>query len=227
MEMKKIKPEVRYLHDMKKVLYDKEWAKNAPNFELYYIYRGLKTKNGIRYDITLIPARMLGEEFVKTKGHYHLGSYGELYKILAGESIFLIQKKGVKDVYFVKAKKGEYVLIPPQYGHTIINPSSKTESPSPEKGTKVKKSAKKSFSSFVSSLTRWTKSSSPLKIANWVSKDCQSDYKSIERKRGFCYYYTKSGWVKNKFYKQIPKLHFEKPLKERPKNLEFLKVEIA
>jgi len=178
MEMKKIKPAVRYLHDMKKVLYDKEWAKNAPNFELYYIYRGLKTKNGIRYDITLIPARMLGEEFVKTKGHYHFGSYGELYKILAGGSIFLIQKKGVKDVYFVKAKRGEYILIPPQYGHTIINPSLKT-----------------------------------LKIANWVSKDCQSDYKSIERKRGFCYYYTKSDWVKNKFYKQIPKLKFKRSLK--------------
>ena len=207
MEMKKIKPEVRYLHDIKKVLYDKEWAKNAPNFELYYIYRGLKTKNSIRYDITLIPARMLGEEFVKTKGHYHLGSYGELYKILASESIFLIQKKGVKDVYFVKAKKGEYILIPPQYGHTIINPSSKTEFPSPEKGTKVKKR---------------TKSSSPLKIANWVSKDCQSDYKSIERKRGFCYYYTLTGWIKNKNYKRIPKLKQKRPFKSFPKNLNFL-----
>lgn len=185
--MEKIKPEVRYLHDMKKVLYDKKWAKNAPNFELYYIYRGLKTKNGIRYDITLIPARMLGEEFVKTKGHYHFGSYGELYKVISGEGIFLIQKKKVKDVYFVKAKKGEYILIPPQYGHTIINPSPKT-----------------------------------LKIANWVSKDCQSDYKSIERKRGFCYYYTLTGWIKNKNYKRIPKLKQKRPFKSFPKNLNFL-----
>jgi glucose-6-phosphate isomerase len=205
--MKLENPEIRYLNDIKTVLYDKEWAKNAPNFELYYIYRGLKEKNGIRYDITVIPPKMLGKEFVKTKGHYHFGSYGELYKILAGESIFLIQKKGVKDVYFVKAKKGEYILISPQYGHTIINPSSKTESPPPEKGTKVKKR---------------TKSSSPLKIANWASKDCQSDYKSIERKRGFCYYYTKSGWVKNKAYKKIPKLRLKRPLKKFPKNLNFL-----
>lgn len=181
-------PEIRYLSDLIPVLFDREWAKTARNIPLYYIYRGLKTKNGIRYDVTLMPPKMLGEEFVKTKGHYHFGSYGELYKILAGESIFLIQKKEAKDVYFVRAKRGEYVLIPPHYGHTIINPSPKH----------------------------------PLKTANWVSKDCQSDYKSIERKRGFCYYYTKSGWVKNKFYKQIPKLKIKRSLKLSPKSLKFL-----
>jgi len=181
-------PEIRYLDDVIPVLFDRGWAKTARNIPLYYIYRGLKTKNGIRYDVTVIPPKMLGEEFVKTKGHYHFGSYGELYKILAGESIFLIQKKEAKDVYFVRAKRGEYILIPPHYGHTIINPSSKH----------------------------------PLKIANWVSKDCQSDYKSIERKRGFCYYYTKSGWVKNKFYKQIPKLKIKRPFKLFPKSLKFL-----
>jgi glucose-6-phosphate isomerase len=186
------KPEIRYLTDLIPVLFDRGWAKTARNIPLYYIYRGLKTKNGIRYDVTVIPPKMLGEEFVKTKGHYHFGSYGELYKILAGESIFLIQKKEAKDVYFVRAKRGEYILIPPHYGHTIINPSSKTES------------------------------SSTLKIANWVSKDCRSDYKSIERKRGFCYYYTKSGWVKNKFYKQIPKLKIKRFLKLSPKSLKFL-----
>ena len=172
-------PEIRYLSDLIPVLFDREWAKTARNIPLYYIYRGLKTKNDIRYDVTVIPPEMLGEEFVKTKGHYHLGSYGELYKILAGEGIFLIQKKKAKDVYFVRAKRGEYVLIPPHYGHTIINPSPKH----------------------------------PLKIANWVSKNCQPDYKSIERKRGFCYYYTKPGWVKNKSYQQIPKLKIKRSLK--------------
>ena len=206
--MKLKKPEIRFLYDLKSVVYDKKWLKSAQNAPLYYIYRGVKEKNNIRYDITIIPPRLLGKEFVKTKGHYHSGSYGELYKVISGEGIFLVQKKNIKDIYFVRAKRGEYILIPPYYGHTILNPSPKTEFPSLEKGTKVKKRTKSS--------------STTLKIANWVSKDMQSDYKSIERKRGFCYYYTVSGWLKNKVYKKIPKLRFKRPLKEMPKNLDFL-----
>jgi len=120
-------PQIRYLKEMKNVLYDREWAKKSPNLELYYIWRGLKQKNGIRYDITIIPPRMLGKEFVKTKGHEHFGNFGEIYQVLAGEGIFLVQKgkKKIEDVYYVRAKKGDYVLIPPHYGHTTINPSKK------------------------------------------------------------------------------------------------------
>jgi len=40
--------------------------------------------------------------------------------------------------------------------------------------------------------------------------------------QGACYFYTKSGWIKNKNYKFVPKIRFEKPLKEKPKNLDFL-----
>lgn len=196
------KPEIRYLNDMKKVLCDKSWAKTAPNFELYYIYRGVKPqrgrlatlrgkkKNGLRYDITIIPPKMLGKEFVKTKGHYHIGNYGELYKVLEGKGIFLLQKEKagkIEDVYYLRAKKGDYVLIPPQYGHTTINPSKKI-----------------------------------LKIANWISKKCCSDYQRIEEKEGFCYYYLKSGWKKNKNYQKVPKLKFKRPLKKFPSNLNFL-----
>jgi len=68
-----IEKEIRYLDDMKIVLYDKAWAKTAPNLEVYYMERGLEEKNGLRYDITTIPPKMLGKEFVKTKGHYHIG----------------------------------------------------------------------------------------------------------------------------------------------------------
>jgi glucose-6-phosphate isomerase len=65
--------EIRYLDDMRTVLYDKAWARTAPNFEVYYMERGLEEKDGLRYDITTIPPKMLGQEFVKTKGHYHIG----------------------------------------------------------------------------------------------------------------------------------------------------------
>jgi glucose-6-phosphate isomerase len=184
--MKSKKLQIRYLKELKKVIYDKKWFKNQKNFPLYYIWRGIK-ENEIRYDITIIPPRMLGKEFVKTKGHYHIGNFGELYKVLAGQAIFLIQKRNLKEVYFVKAKRGDFIKIPPGFGHTIINCSKKI-----------------------------------LKTGNWVSKNCQSDYQSIEKKKGFCYYFTISGWVKNKNYKIIPKLKEKKPLKVIPKNLRFL-----
>lgn len=185
--MKLKKPETRFLHELKNVIYDRKWLKSAKDQELYYMHRGVKTENDIRYDITVIPKGMLGEEFIKTKGHYHIGNYGELYKVLAGEVIFLIQKKDLKDAYYVKTKKGEYISIPPGYGHVAINPSYKT-----------------------------------LRLANWVSKDCKSDYESIEKKKGFCYYYTISGWLKNKSYKKIPTLKTRRPLKKMPGNLKFL-----
>lgn len=187
----KPKPDVRYLDDMREVLYDKEWAKTTSNFELYYMYRGIKEKDDLRYDITVIPPKMLGKEFVKTKGHEHRGHYQEVYIVLSGRAIYLMQKfeEGkIKDVFAVISKKGEVIIIPEGYGHVTINPSSKTE----------------------------------LKMANWLNKNCQSDYSLFEKMEGACYYYTKLGWIKNGKYGRIPKLRFERPLKSIPKNLDFL-----
>lgn len=120
-------PDIRYLRDIEKVIYDKEWLDDAPNEELYYMYRGIKEDGDLRYDITIIPAKMLGMEFNKTKGHYHPESYGELYIVLEGEAIYLLQKINqegeIEDVYMVEAQKGDCVAIPPGYGHITINPA--------------------------------------------------------------------------------------------------------
>ena len=62
-----------------------------------------------------------------------------------------------------------------------------------------------------------------LKIANWVSVKNKNVYEELEKMKGAGYFYTKSGWIKNKNYKKVPKLRFEKPLKSMPKNLDFLK----
>ena len=187
-----IKPDIRYLNDMKEVLYDQAWAEKALNFELYYMYRGIKKRrSGLRYDITVIPARLLGQEFTKTKGHEHSNNYGELYIVLKGKAIYLMQKcqnNQIKDVYTVKAKKGEAVIIPSHYGHVTINPS--------EKET--------------------------LKVANWLDEKSGHVYDIISKKQGACYYYIKKGWIKNKKYAKVPKLRFKKPLKKIPKNLDFL-----
>jgi glucose-6-phosphate isomerase len=122
----KAKPDIRFLNDMKEVLSDQAWAKTAPNLELYYMYRGVKRKGELRYDLTVIPPQMLGKEFVKTQGHDHSDAYGEVYIVLKGKAIFLVQNYAngkVKDVYAVKAKKGDVVPIPPHYSHVTINPS--------------------------------------------------------------------------------------------------------
>ncbi len=193
-DLKKLTPDIRYLNDMREVIFDKEWLKNAENLKLYFMYRGIEEKDGIRYDITVVPQAMLGEEFVKTKGHYHVGKYQEVYTVLEGQAIYLMQKKisddQIEDVYAVIAEKGDVVVIPSDYGHITINPSLTEE----------------------------------LKMANWVASECKSDYSPFEKLEGACYYYTKEGWIKNEHYKLTPELRFEEPSKKVPQDLEFLKV---
>ena len=134
------KPDIRWLFDMKEVIYDKSWLAKAENIELYYMYRDLYLSNAdkdklidqnLRYDITIIPPRMLGVEYVKTAGHYHpippggTVSYPELYEVLEGEAIYLLQKQDMSDVAAVYAAAGDKVLVPPNYGHITINRSNK------------------------------------------------------------------------------------------------------
>jgi len=134
-------PDIRRLFDMKEVIFDRDWLANAENFDLYYMYRDLylsradKDKllsQGLRYDITIIPPGMLGSEYMKTAGHFHPlvpeGSvtYPELYEVLEGEALYLLQNQEESDVVAVHAFEGDKVLIPPGYGHVTINRSNKT-----------------------------------------------------------------------------------------------------
>ena len=186
-----MKKQIRYLREMEEVVFDKNFAREFSDLKLYYVYRGVKKENGIRYDITVIPPQILGKEFVRTKGNRNSNNFPELYTVLTGEAIFLMQKaKGeiVEDVLAVKAEKGDYIIVPPKYAVITINPSKKS-----------------------------------LKLGNWVSEKNKNIYEELEKMKGACYYYTKSGWIKNENYKKIPKLRFEKPLKKKPKNLEFLR----
>jgi len=117
-------PDIRRLSDMKDIVFDKDWAESAGDKELYYMYRGIKSEGDLRYDITVIPALLMGKEFVKTKGHYHLNGSQEVYSVLEGRAFFLFQKgeDEIEDVYAVPASKGESVIIPSGYGHITINP---------------------------------------------------------------------------------------------------------
>lgn len=205
-----IKPQIRYLKEMEDVVYDKDFAENNPDLELYYVNREVKKRGDLRYDITIIPPQMLGKEFVRTKGNRNSEGYQELYTVLEGKAFFLMQKskkveevemveksrKGkerekieIEDVVVTKAKSGDWVIIPPDYVIITINPSKQR-----------------------------------LKTGNWVSENTKNIYKDVEKMQGACYYYTNQGWLKNKNYKKVPELEFKEPLKERPKNLDFLNV---
>lgn len=189
-----VKPGIRMLFDMKDVIYDRKWLSNAENSELYYMYRELSLskkdaaamkEHGLRYDITVIPPQMLGNEFVKTAGHYHplvpgtQITYPEIYEVLGGEATYILQKpdnEGINDVILVKAGAGDKVIIPPGYGHLTINASNKV-----------------------------------LKMANWVARDFESIYQPIKEKGGGAYFILDKGMVKNPRYEHVPEIKPGKP----------------
>jgi glucose-6-phosphate isomerase len=192
---REVEASIRRLYDIREVVYDKGWLKNAENVELYYMYRDLSLskkdreiilESGLRYDITVIPPRMLGLEYVKTLGHYHplipgTGlSYTEIYEVLEGEAHYLLQKeeKGrIVDVAMVKAEKGDKVIIPPNYGHVTINPSNKV-----------------------------------LKMANFVAREFSSVYEPYKGKGGAAYFELGGNkLVENENYGPLPEVRFLKP----------------
>jgi len=155
----------------------------------------------LKYNITVVPARLLGKEFTKTKGHIHIENYAETYTVLEGEAIYLMQKtqnEVVEDVYAVKAKKGESVIIPPFYGHVTINPSDKDL----KTGDWTSINCKSDYSLF-----------EKLKGA------CYYYVRGPASAKGF----GEGTWIKNENYKEVPPIRFERPLQVLPDNLDFLK----
>lgn len=215
-----VKPDVRTINQMQEVLMD---GKLGAQEELYYMYRGLHRagdddkikKNKLRYDITIIRSGFLGNEFVKTHGHYHLSSYPELYEVLWGQALCLLQQPDkadftkIKDVMLVKVKAKEKIVVLPHYGHIMINPSSEA----------------------------------PLVTSNWVSSEFNSDYSFYKKAKGAAYFIVNNdgeiNFIKNDFFKEVPEvktmrpklpfeqlgISFEKPiyeLLEEPEKLDFL-----
>jgi glucose-6-phosphate isomerase len=190
----RVKASVRMISDMKDVIYDHDWLSRAENVELYYMYRDLSLskkdallikEHGLRYDITVIPPRMLGCEYVKTAGHYHPlvpganVTFSEIYEVLGGEALYMLQKpdgEGIEDVILIKASEGDKVIIPPGYGHFTINASNKV-----------------------------------LKMANWVADNFEAIYTPIKEKRGGAYFLLETGNVVNKKYDQVPEIRILKP----------------
>lgn len=189
-------PDVRRLEDLRPVLYNQTISEPE---EIYYMYRSVSQRQerdalaarGLRFDLTVLPNRMLGQEFMKTAGHYHPrlpGSdltYPELYQVVAGRAHFLLQKaRGdggiLTDVVIVEADAGDYLLVPPGYGHITINPCDET-----------------------------------LVLANWVDASFASLYQTMVKYRGGAFYEVKDNgqavFVENERYQECPTPRMVKP----------------
>jgi glucose-6-phosphate isomerase len=142
--------------------------------------RDILRKYGLQYDVTVIPPLLLGEEYVKTLGHYHLplgeaSSHPEIFEVLEGEAAFLVQKQCVgetADVSLLIAKEGEKVLVPPGRGHVVINASSRR-----------------------------------LVVGCLISRDCVRTYDPYVERRGAAFYLlTRGRLVRNPNYSSAPEV---------------------
>jgi glucose-6-phosphate isomerase len=117
---------VRKYSDLSDVLMERGPDEDS---DAYYMYRNVYASEGIRFDITVIPAGGPGPEFPKTHGHFHPDAgggvtYPEVYQVLKGKAMFILQKNTPDqrvEVMLVDAKEGDVMLIPPGYGHASIN----------------------------------------------------------------------------------------------------------
>lgn len=197
-------PKTRMLDEAKEVYQEK----NAEDRELYWMYRyfegadkeDLFEKHKLEYDITVLSAGKVGEEFIKTAGHYHGYvpgteiTYPEVYEVLKGEIEYLLQTRpdadGNVDVVVVSTEVGDKVVVPPNYGHVSIN-----------KGKTVAVSSN----------------------LQYIDLPASADYETFETYAGGALFLTDSGWENNKEYtirslrKVTPREKFEWGLeKEKP-----------
>jgi glucose-6-phosphate isomerase len=87
------------------------------------------------YGIVMFEPGVFGGEYVKSSGQYHPPTgptnqaTPEIYTVLSGTGHFLLQKAAppydkIEDVVMVEVEEGETFVVPPDYGHLQINPSS-------------------------------------------------------------------------------------------------------
>lgn len=161
----------------------------------YYMIRGGKDQR----NVTVWEPGLVGGEYVKTYGHYHVGNLDEHYWIILGEGIALLQKRAkgedgaplddvVEEFQAIRVKAGDMVYMPPEYGHLVVN---------------------------TANTYLVTADDSPV---NFEEKDAVSlpghaDYEPVKRMKGFAYYVIEKdgapALVKNPLYKEVKKAEFD------------------
>jgi len=81
----------------------------------YDVCRDIKRQGNLRYDLTkLLPD-------CHTLGHYHLPQLPELFEVLSGRAVFLIQRN--EETYAIEAEEKEKIIVLPDFSIRTINPS--------------------------------------------------------------------------------------------------------
>jgi len=182
---KQHKKEVRKLSQMRDVLKGHVVLDVEQDEDMYYMYREVAKKNGIRFDITVVPGKIVHGECNKTYGHVHpLAenglSFPEVYQVLGGSAVFLFQSTNrdmTVNVSMIRAGAGEILLIPPNTSHVTINP--------------------------LDGIT--------LVLANVVAEGFESDYSEFKENRGAAFYYFPDGNVEQNANYVVKNLERPKP----------------
>lgn len=171
---------------------------------MYEAYRNIRfpeqedlfKRYDFRYDITVIQPGTVNGEFKKTSGHYHgyiaggLHPYPEVYEVLQGEILFVLQKSHnfdkdeepvIEELKVVHVKEGQAIIIPPYYGHCSINPADQVSM-----------------------------------FSNLAVISCPLHYEPVQKKHGLAAYILKDGdtfkLVKNDHYQNLPPIKLAEPL---------------
>lgn len=115
--------------DMRDLLFDKTIPEAM---RLYDFFVGLEAKadrdviaaSKLRYDLIIAYPGKVGREFVKTSGHEHIGPYPEIYEVLHGTALFVMQKgtgDNLEHFAALRAGVGDKILVPPGYAHATVN----------------------------------------------------------------------------------------------------------
>jgi glucose-6-phosphate isomerase, archaeal len=153
----------------------------------YYMIRG----GG---NVTVWEPGLVGEEYVKTYGHYHVGDLDETYRVLHGNGIAILQTLAtdasgkmiadiVNNIKIFPVQSGDVIYMPPGCGHLFANT-----------GTEF----------FV------TIDDSPVSFGekqDEASMPGHADYESVKHMHGFAYYVVEHdgqpALVRNSNYKEI------------------------
>ena len=155
----------------------------------YYMIRGGKQKR----NVTVWEIGKVGDEYIKTYGHYHVGKMDETYWIVQGEGIALLQKRvdesdsaRIEEFKAISVKAGDSVYMPAGYGHLVVNTGKEwlvTVDDSPVEGPD-----------------------------DSASMPGHADYEPVKQMRGFAFYVVEKdarpALVPNPRYKEVKKTDF-------------------
>ena len=166
---------------LKDVLYNQ----NADGPETaYWVFSELnQTKTDKWRDMTVVAPGLYGKEYCKTYGHYNLANTTEIYNLVSGEGVMLMQKKHIEngvwipemvdEFFLVNLSLGDELIIASEYAHSLSNLGSK-----------------------------------PLiTFDDWQYGHTEADYKEIKALQGMAFYLLNENGLKivpNPRYKNLP-----------------------